>query len=825
MTAGLVFLAILCLHAFQSSFYESLGRVFGDVSAQNDAGREIIKDQTVWPFLRLISNSLAITAVSTVLVLSLLAGIIVRALHRAEALNAQKAFLGAPDIETVRQMMLRENRTPAQNHMISITRIQKAGWLGSLLRKHLFLPVAFRAIARAASAKWFRDGFLADIGTIHFARWVVMPGTRNLAFFSNYNSNWESYLEDFITKAPQGLTGIWGNTDGFPKTSNLFEEGATNGDAFKRFARASMIPTRLWYARYPDLSVNQIRRNAVVLSGLGTDVNRSHAEAWLSLFDSDQRPVNKIEFEDVQSIVFSGCPRLKHAACQVVKFPDGLQQERLKAWAADMTARITTGKKVPGDKACFIAFSHEGLVRLGVKPAQELHTSPNQPVSGSPDRSGGSFAPAFQLGMDHISRTNVLSDTGANGPENWLWGSDLANSGRVHAVVLLYWSLGNFPSEIRETLDQFGLEAGPLINMQAMPDDGPLREPFGWADGISQPRLRGVSASPLEDPLNTVEPGEVLLGYRDNRGYFPPTALVSKANDPANLLPLPPNDLPGAYPDFTCRSEWRDFGRNGSYLVIRQLEQYADKFDRWREEEAEKLNKAVAGLPKSIRERFVPADSEIDRDYIGAKVFGRWPDGEPLVRYPTNPRRETDQQHRAPSAQSEPFRKHALNAFRYSDEDPQGFNCPFGAHIRRANPRDSLNPDNPNSIAIANRHRILRRGRTFVEPASSGEAGREGTFFMCLNADIERQFEFIQQNWLNSAAFHDLNDEIDVIAGQTSAPDAFRRFSLQGAGGPSLVSGWDSFVRMLGGGYFFLPGRRAMQYLANSYTPADPISS
>ncbi|MBV8455159.1 MAG: hypothetical protein JO122_00915, partial [Acetobacteraceae bacterium] len=67
-------------------------------------------------------------------------------------------------------------------------------------------------------------GFLSDIGTIHFARWVTPPGTRDLLFFSNFDSSWESYLEDFITLAHAGLTGVWSNSIGFPRSENLFQK-------------------------------------------------------------------------------------------------------------------------------------------------------------------------------------------------------------------------------------------------------------------------------------------------------------------------------------------------------------------------------------------------------------------------------------------------------------------------------------------------------------------------------------------------------------------------------------------------------------------------
>ena len=108
------------------------------------------------------------------------------------------------------------------------------------------------------------------------------------------------------------------------------------------------------------------------------------------------------------------------------------------------------------------------------------------------------------------------------------------------------------------------------------------------------------------------------------------------------------------------------------------------------------------------------------------------------------------------------------NDFLFGVEDPEALRCPFGAHIRRANPRDSLMPGSMDQVSISNRHRIYRVGRLY-EP----EQGRDpGLLFMCLNGDIERQFEFIQQTWLVSPAFHGLVGEQDPLTsnGDANAP-------------------------------------------------------
>ena len=125
----------------------------------------------------------------------------------------------------VAQLMKRENHT-AQNHFFGVSTM-KAGFLRRLtLRLGLW-----RAGQIAAHAS--RPSFLGDTGLIHFARWILLPGTNNLLFMSNYDGSWEGYLEDFIQIAFQGVNGIWSNTIGFPRTKNLFFEGAVDGNRLR----------------------------------------------------------------------------------------------------------------------------------------------------------------------------------------------------------------------------------------------------------------------------------------------------------------------------------------------------------------------------------------------------------------------------------------------------------------------------------------------------------------------------------------------------------------------------------------------------------------
>ena len=164
---------------------------------------------------------------------------------------------------------------------------------------------------------------------------------------------------------------------------------------------------------------------------------------------------------------------------------------------------------------------------------------------------------------------------------------------------------------------------------------------------------------------------------------------------------------------------------------------------------------------------------------------------------------------RGPPATYNPFPKD--ESFLFGRDDPQGLACPFGAHIRRANPRDQFDADNKTQMSITNRHRIIRRGRSYVDgDVSTSDA--QGLLFMCLNADIERQFEFLQQTWIGSTSFGPLRNEADPLIALNRTDGTY---TIPTLGGPKQLMGMPSFVSVIGGGYFFLPGRQALKFLSS----------
>src|SRR5262249_53988357 len=135
-------------------------------------------------------------------------------------------------------------------------------------------------------------------------------------------------------------------------------------------------------------------------------------------------------------------------------------------------------------------------------------------------------------------------------------------------------------------------------------------------------------------------------------------------------------------------SEQHDLGCNGTYLVIRQLEQDVDAFKEECQRVAAKVRAQLGRRPNGIN---VPL-----AEWVAAKMVGRWRNGDPLVRFPYGPTSSPN----------------LANDFMFG-EDPDGTHCPFGAHIRRANPRDTFDPGSEIELKITNRHRILRVGCSY----------------------------------------------------------------------------------------------------------------
>jgi hypothetical protein len=156
--------------------------------------------------------------------------------------------------------------------------VMKPGIIRLITLKGLML------FAKALVNYLFVSGKLMGIPTIHFARWVMIDDQKRMLFFSNFDGSWQQYLGDFIDKSGWGLTGIWSNTQKFPRTKFLFAAGAYDEEHFLAWSRYFQVPTAVWYCAYPHLSIKNIINNSCIRNELFKDLNEQDAQKFLNRF-------------------------------------------------------------------------------------------------------------------------------------------------------------------------------------------------------------------------------------------------------------------------------------------------------------------------------------------------------------------------------------------------------------------------------------------------------------------------------------------------------------------------------------------------------------
>src|ERR1044072_1976517 len=321
------------------------------------------------------------------------------------------------------------------------------------------------------------------------------------------------------------------------------------------------------------------------------------------------------EYQDMQALLRFGFKHLHRASFLLLQVKDA---ELARAWLA--TAPVTsavTANPLPAT-ALQIALSSDGLRALGIAPSVV-----------------DAFSSEFLVGMGgDPGRSRRLGDVAQNDPAHWEWGAQC----RVpHVLLMLYANADTLPSFRQSILDRCA--AGFALIAALDTDSLDEFEPFGFKDGLSQPTLDWQRERPVRDEeqleySNLVCLGEFVLGYPNEYGDYTDRPLLDPSADRESDLPRA-EDAP----------DLLDLGRNGSYLVMRQLEQDVAGFWRYLDRQA--------GGDAVLRER------------LAAAMVGRTLSGEPLV---------------GDDGKS--------NVFTY-DADPRGLRCPLGAHIRRSNPRNA----------------------------------------------------------------------------------------------------------------------------------------
>ncbi len=484
---------------------------------------------------------------------------------------------------------------------------------------------------------------------------------------------------------------------------------------------------------------------------------------------------------DLQGFIASGYGHLAAAAYLFVRVNDAAAGRR---WIGRLATSISTaapwpvdadGHRIKPPAAVNVAFTAPGLHACGLPPA--VHCT---------------FPSEFREGAAVPHRSRILGDTEESAPEAWELGGP-ANP-PVHAIIIIHArtdaELDACCEAQRRLLEESGDGVSELAgSMQRGYRPAHDREPFGFRDGIAQPAIAGIAGS-------GVPTGEFILGYKNHYRSIPPTPVVPSELDPRGIL------RPLDNPYHAARAP-RDLGRNGSYIVYRKLAQ------------------DVAGFWRFMREESLRIRGNVDSAFmvwLATRFVGRWPSGAPLARFP-----DTDDP-----------RHGGRDDFLYG-HDPDGFACPVGAHVRRANPRDVIKPNGPQqSLSMSEAHRLLRRGRAFGPPLfdplllqdPGGAPARDalgeirddgrarGTHFFCVNASIKSQFEFVQQTWCNNPHFSGLRDNKDPIAGDAArAGEPPSRMAIPGRP-PIRTSALPRFVTVKAGVYFFMPSLTALRFLA-----------
>lgn len=345
------------------------------------------------------------------------------------------------------------------------------------------------------------------------------------------------------------------------------------------------------------------------------------------------------------------------------------------------------------------------------------------------------------------ARASILGDTGESHPDRWTGG--LAGDD-LHALVIL------FARDVAERERTVGEHQRFLADF---------------------PGVRALSYLDLE-ALPPYDHHHEHFGYRDRLTSFTFDG-SGELPTPGSPPPLKPGEFFLGYPDEESDApplpQPEIVSRNGSFLAYRQLQEHVGAFRDFLRQHGE-----------------TPEEQEL----VAAKLMGRWRSGAPLVLAP-----EVDD----PALGADLQR---TNAFNYKEMDPHGYAVPLGAHIRRMNPRDTFEGLN------LNRRRIIRRGGTYGPPLpedapDDGVARGVAAFAGC--ASLVRQFEFVQNVWVNDPGFHELGNEHDPIIG---TQDGTLDFTMPNRPIKKIVKGLPAFTTLRGGAYFFLPGVRALNWLA-----------
>ncbi|MFF8845828.1 Dyp-type peroxidase [Streptomyces sp. NPDC015127] len=475
------------------------------------------------------------------------------------------------------------------------------------------------------------------------------------------------------------------------------------------------------------------------------------------------------ESTEIQGDVLAGFKK-DHVQLLFLKFDDAT---RARTWLRRLKPRIATTRQVAAFNAAFsaarrntggddpkaltavwrtVSFTYGGLRTLTGKDP-------------FPSTAEGTTQHAFKQGS--AVRAGILGDTGDNSPENWLFGDSVSQP--VHAVLTI---AADKVGELRAALAHERQEASVHKVVIVFEQDGGTlegdrrgKEHFGFKDGVSEPAVKGFDPPDPQHPewkkgspgTRIIPAGEFVIGEETVSGK--------------------PSDLP-------------DWAKNGSFHVVRRLGQ--DVPGWWAQ--------IGARLKELKNAKAVPP--EATTEWLAARMVGRWRSGTPVAKCP-----HADVPFDPESASD--------NDISFAN-DLEGEITPLFSHLRKTNPRDGLALKKGDKPVLEkgglDGRRIMRRGIPYgrpFDPAGAGGNGPDaarGLVFVSYQADLVRQFEFIQKDWVNDPNFPQRDPKVgtDPMIGVTTDV-SFVGKQVR----------FEQFVRTEGAVYAFAPSLSTLDRLAD----------
>lgn len=498
---------------------------------------------------------------------------------------------------------------------------------------------------------------------------------------------------------------------------------------------------------------------------------------------------------EIQGDILAGFKK-DHVTLLLIQFGDVMAS---RAWLEHLTPQIATTQKVAAFNARFssarrasagedpgtykatwlgVSFTYEGLRFL----SSEQPVFPKVPV--------GTTIEAFVQGP--YERALALGDTDDSDPKHWLFGND--HDRTVHAVLTIAADeRGDLDTALRRQREAIAAARALVVFEQegaTLPGARKGKEHFGFKDGVSEPGVRGF------DPEDPQRPGYV-------KGHLG-TRLIEAGEFVIGEPPAPKHS-----PDTYARKDMPAWMDNGSFQVLRRLEQ--DVPGWWAQ---------VDQCLRQLKDQKVVSQSTTG-EWLAARMVGRWRSGASVAKCPVKPTNTPDA---VPD-----------NDFDYAG-DPDGYGTPLFSHLRKSNPRAGLVVGGePVKEVFMDARRIMRRGVPYgkpFDPTSDDEGNApdatRGLVFVCYQADLVGQFEFIQVDWVNDPDFpprrpHRPGPDAMISGKLADTNDGKVSFESHSSSGEPLSTtlSLNQFVRTRGALYAFTPSVTTLRNLARGCLNGD----